>query len=236
MLDLNKVEIHQGTFTLQADFALPASGIIAIIGPSGGGKSTLLAAIAGFLPLASGAIHWQGQDWASLPTAQRPVAQLFQDQNLFPHLSITRNLALGFTHKFRLIPAQKSRIEDMLSQVGLAGMGARKPAQLSGGQQSRAALARAFLQDRPILLLDEPFAALGPGLRKDMLDLMAEQARARGQLVLMVTHDPADAARVADQIITVAQGRAAPPRPAQALLDDPDPELAAYLGQTSAST
>ncbi|KIC20016.1 ATP-binding cassette domain-containing protein, partial [Leisingera sp. ANG-S3] len=122
------------------------------------------------------------------------------------------------------------QVEAALARVGLGGMGARKPAALSGGQQSRVALARVLVQGRDILLLDEPFAALGPALKAEMLDLVAELARESGATVLMVSHDPNDARRIADQVVLVAEGRAHEPQATAELLNNPPPALKAYLG------
>jgi thiamine transport system ATP-binding protein len=114
--------------------------------------------------------------------------------------------------------------------VGLPGMGARKPGALSGGQQSRAALARALLRARPILLLDEPFSALGPALKSDIIDLLTEIAAETGALVLMVTHDPADARRFADRTVLVSGGIAAAPVLTEELFRRPPQALRDYLG------
>lgn len=228
MLHLDDVTLRQGAFALRADWSLPVGARLALIGPSGAGKSTLLAAIAGFLPCATGTIRWEGADLSARPPGARPVTTLFQDHNLFPHLDLTANLALGLTRARRPSADQRDRIDAALAQVGLAGLGARRPGDLSGGQQGRAALARALLRDRPILLLDEPFSALGPGQRRQMQDLVAELAASR--TILMVTHDPAEAARFADLTCFVADGQAHPPRPTGALLSDPPPALRAYLG------
>jgi len=175
------------------------------MGPSGAGKSTLLNLIAGFVRPTAGQVLWQGQDITALPPAQRPIAMLFQDNNLFPHLTIHENLKLA-------VPKGQDagRISDVLARVGLAGFETRKPAELSGGQQSRAALARALLQTRPLLLLDEPFAALGPALRHQMLDLVAQITHENDIQTLMVTHNPEDAARIAAQTIIVSDGQMAP--------------------------
>ncbi len=226
VLALEQVVLEQGAFRLAADWSVAAGARVAVIGPSGGGKSTLLSAIAGFLAPVQGRILWNGQDLAPLPPGRRPVSVLFQDQNLFPHLTVERNLALGLHPSGRI--TAPDRIRDVLARVGLAGMGDRRPAALSGGQQSRAALARALLRARPILLLDEPFAALGPAMKTDMLDLVAELTP--GTLTFLVTHDPADARRFADLTVLVADGTAHPPAPTNTLLDNPPPALAAYLG------
>ena len=162
-LVLDDLVLEQGTFRLRADVSLRPGALTAIIGPSGAGKSTLLSAIAGFEALTGGAIGWQGAPIDHLPPGQRPVSILFQDNNLFPHLTIAQNIGLAIDPRLRLGAEDKMRIADLLARLGLEGMGTRKPGTLSGGQQSRAALGRVLVADRPIVLLDEPFAALGPG-------------------------------------------------------------------------
>ena len=229
MLDLD-LTITQDDFTLRATLAIEAGARVAVIGPSGAGKSTLLAALAGLIP-AQGRILWQGARIDTLPPAARPLSILFQDHNLFPHLSVFDNVALGVDPSLRRTAALRAQVGDVLEQVGLGDLAGRKPGQLSGGQISRAGLARALLRDKPVLLLDEPFAALGPALKADMLDLVAQMSGTRGITVLMVTHDPTDARRICSQTVLVADGRAHPPAPTGALLDDPPPALAAYLGR-----
>jgi thiamine transport system ATP-binding protein len=230
MLRLERVLMVQGGHRLTADWALEPGARAAVIGPSGAGKSTLLMAVAGFLAPAEGRILWQGQDMAPLAPGARPVSVLFQDQNLFPHLTLGQNLGLGLSPRLRLTGEDQARIEAALERVGLVGMAGRRPAELSGGQAGRAALARALLRARPMLLLDEPFAALGPALKADMLALVADIAADTGALVLIVTHDPGDALAIADRVILVSGGCAAPPEPAAALFSDPPPALRDYLG------
>lgn len=230
MLALEKLLLVQDDFRLSADWSLPAGARAAVIGPSGAGKSTFLMALAGFLQPTSGRILWQGRDLAQVAPGDRPLSILFQDQNLFPHLTVAQNLGLGLRPDLRLSPEQHRQVAGVLDRVGLGGMGARKPAQLSGGQLGRAALARVLLRARPMLLLDEPFAALGPALKAEMLDLLAEVAGETGATVLMVTHDPADARRFAEMSVLVADGVAAAPVPTAALFADPPPALRAYLG------
>ncbi|MCJ8138261.1 ATP-binding cassette domain-containing protein [Falsirhodobacter halotolerans] len=215
-------------FRLSADWSVGQGARVAVLGPSGAGKSTLLMMLAGFVAPTSGAVRWGGQDLSRTPPDRRPMTILFQDQNLFPHLTLAQNLGLGISPRLRLSRADHARIAAVLDRVGLAGLEARRPAQVSGGQQGRAALARALLRDRPVLLLDEPFAALGPALKAEMLDLVLDTAAEK--TVLMVTHDPADARRMGGTTVVVADGSAHPPAPTKALLADPPPALRDYLG------
>lgn len=231
MLTLDNLLITQGDFRLSADFSLRCGSRTALIGPSGAGKSTLLSTLAGFWPPRSGRILWNGTELGPLPPGERPLSILFQDQNLFAHLSVAQNLGLGLSPKLRLGREDHARIAQVLARVGLAGTEARKPAALSGGEQARVALARCLLRARPLLLLDEPFAALGPALKADMLALVAEIATEAGLTLLMVSHDPQDARRLCEQTVLLAEGVAHPPRPTEALLANPPPALAAYLGQ-----
>jgi len=231
MLRLDRLVLRRGDFRLTADWGAEPGQRIALIGPSGAGKSTLLEAVAGFLPPAEGAVRWQGCDLAPVLPGARPVTILFQEQNLFPHLTIAQNLGLGLHPNLRLSADEQARIAEALARTGLDGLGQRRPGELSGGQASRAALARALLRARPILLLDEPFAALGPALRAEMLALVREVAGATAALVLMVTHDPREARALGGLTSFVEGGVAHAPRDTGQLLDDPPPALRAYLGQ-----
>jgi thiamine transport system ATP-binding protein len=217
---------------LRADMALPAGGRVAVLGASGAGKSTLLDAVAGFRKPRAGRLLWEGRDLTPLPPEQRPVSILFQDGNLFPHLDLMRNLTLALRPDGRRPGAEeRERVSGALRRVGLQGMEGRLPGTLSGGQQSRAALARVLLMARPVLLLDEPFAALGPGLKREMLALVQEVAEALGALVLMVTHDPADARAFARAVVLVADATAHAPVKTEAFFADPPEAFRAYLGQ-----
>jgi len=221
--------VRQGDFQLTANVRFETGQITALIGPSGAGKSTILSVIAGFFA-AEGRVLWRGEPITDLRPDLRPVAILFQDNNLFPHLTISQNVGLALRSTLRLSRDEQRTVEDMLHSVGLSGLGGRKPAALSGGQQSRAALARLLLQDRPVILLDEPFAALGPGLKQEMLTLMRERALAEDRVVLMVTHDPQDALAVADQIALVDEGQVFAPLPTREVMDNPPEVLRRYLG------
>ena len=232
MLMLENLNVRQGDFHLTANVGFAAGQITALIGPSGAGKSTILSVIAGFYQ-AEGQVLWRGEPITDLRPDQRPVSILFQDNNLFPHLTVSQNVGLALRASLRLMRDEQRRVDEMLASVGLSGMGARKPAALSGGQQSRAALARLLLQDRPVILLDEPFAALGPGLKQEMLALVRERALADNRVVLMVTHDPQDALVAADQIALVDEGQLFAPLPAREVMDNPPDVLRRYLGTST---
>lgn len=230
MLTVERVTVTQGDFSMNAEFSVEAGATVAVIGPSGAGKSTVLSLIAGFVAPLRGRLMLAGRDVTSTAPGDRPLSILFQDSNLFPHLTVFQNVALGLRPNLKLSPDECARVNEALSRVGLAGFETRKPAALSGGQQSRAALARVLLRDTPLLLLDEPFSALGPALKTEMLDLVAEIGEERKITVLMVTHDPEDARRICRQAILVAEGRAHAPVPTAELLDNPPESLKAYLG------
>lgn len=230
MLTLEAVLVRQGEFELWADLSVARGARVAVIGPSGAGKSTLLNVIAGFQGVESGRIVLDRRDVTDAPPGARPLSILFQDNNLFPHLSVAQNVGLGLRPNLRLTGAERERVAQALDRVGLRGLEGRKPGQLSGGQQSRAALARILVQDRPLVLLDEPFAALGPALKAEMLDLLQEVLDETGATLILVTHDPRDAQRIAPQTILVADGTAAGPMATQDLFADPPSALRDYLG------
>ncbi len=229
MLVLDDLLLQQGEFRLVADLGVNQGAHVAVMGPSGAGKSTLLSAIAGFYAPKSGRIAWDGVDITDRPPADRPLSIIFQDQNLFPHLTAAQNIGLGLKPSLRLSANERDQIVTSLARVGLVGLGDRKPAALSGGQRSRVALARALLRNQPLMLLDEPFAALGPGLKTEMLDLVKALAEDTGATLLMITHAPEDALRLDGMTMLVADGEAHPLRDTVKLLDDPPPALRAYL-------
>ncbi len=227
---LDSIRLRLDAFSLTADLAVPSGASVALVGPSGAGKSSVLNLVAGFLAPAEGRIWVGGKDQTQTAPSDRPVTMVFQDHNLFPHLNVADNVALGLDPGLRLSPQQVVQRQNVLADVDLDGMLDRKPADLSGGQQSRVALARALVRDRPVLLLDELFAALGPALRAEMLDLVRARQASSGMTVLMVTHDIRDAERIADLVILVADGVAHAPVATRRLLADPPQALRDYLG------
>ena len=179
---------------------------IAILGPSGAGKSTLLNLIAGFLTPASGNMVIDGEDHTTTPPSRRPVSMLFQENNLFSHLSVQQNIGLGLNPGLKLNASQREKILHIAQQMGIDSLLERLPGELSGGQRQRVALARCLVREQPILLLDEPFSALDPALRQEMLTLVAEVCREKQLTLLMVSHSVEDAARIAPRSIVVADG------------------------------
>jgi thiamine transport system ATP-binding protein len=230
MLHLDRLAVQQGGFSLRADFKIAAGDRVAVIGPSGGGKSSLLNAIAGFLAPRVGQVLWNGQPMPDHP-GERPLSILFQDHNLFPHLTVLDNVAIGLRPDMRLSVSQKAQALAALDQVGLSDKATAYPRDLSGGQQGRAGLARVLLRQRPLLLLDEPFAALGPALKDEMLEITRQIVQQAGVTILMVTHDPQDAMSFAEYAILVADGHADAPAPIGPLFHEPPVALQAYLGR-----
>lgn len=228
MLKLN-FSLKESYLTISTNISLEPDKIYAVVGPSGAGKSTFLNLISGFASISSGSIIWNGQEISNLPPAKRSVSILFQDNNLFPHLSVWRNLALAVTHWPKISRDNEEKLKAVMSEVGILGLENRKPSQLSGGQQSRVALARVLLQKNKILLLDEPFSALGPSLKDQMLELIKKIAKNKKLLVLMVTHEPADAKKVASQTLVVKDKKVHPPLSTEKALDPINGPLADYL-------
>ena len=228
MLKLN-FSLKESYLTISTNISLEPDKIYAVVGPSGAGKSTFLNLISGFASISSGSIIWNEQEISNLPPAKRSVSILFQDNNLFPHLSVWRNLALAVTHWPKISRDNEEKLKAVMSEVGILGLENRKPSQLSGGQQSRVALARVLLQKNKILLLDEPFSALGPSLKDQMLELIKKISKNKKLLVLMVTHDPADAKKVASQTLVIKDKKIYPPLSTEKALDPINGPLADYL-------
>lgn len=181
--------------------------MIAVLGPSGAGKSTLLNLIAGFLQPANGSIMIENHDHTRTPPARRPVSMLFQENNLFTHLTVRQNIALGMDPGLKLNDTQRQKLELIAGQMGITGFIDRLPGELSGGQRQRVALARCLVREQPVLLLDEPFSALDPALRQEMLALVQEVCQRQKLTMLMVSHSIEDAARIAPRSVVIAEGR-----------------------------
>lgn len=232
---MDMIEIRDGAyerdgFTLEADITIEANSTTAVLGPSGAGKSTLLNIIAGFDSLRSGGLFLNGADHSTTRPAARPVNFIFQDNNSFAHLSARDNVALGVSPELRLSKDLWQSVDEALEHVGIGHLAARKPGEMSGGERQRIALARLLVRQKPVLLLDEAFAALGPALRRDMLLLVKTIQSERGLTVLMVTHDPADAKLIADSVVFVDNGVVQRPIKLKSFFASQDHAVQRYLG------
>ncbi|MER8444471.1 thiamine ABC transporter ATP-binding protein [Mesorhizobium sp. M1066] len=206
---LDNVSFSYGSYgdaPLVFDVEFATAKITAIMGPSGSGKSTLLNLVAGFETPQSGRVLIGGADVSTEPASARPVSMVFQENNLFAHLSVEQNVGLGRSPSLGLTEADRAAVAEALARTGLAGKEKRLPRELSGGERQRVALARVLVRDRPVLLLDEPFASLGPALRDEMLDLVAAVHAERAMTVLFVTHQPEDARRIGEHMVFVDNG------------------------------
>ena len=231
MISLDDVSFRYEDMKMCFTLDVPKGSLTAVIGPSGAGKSTLLSLIAGFDLPVSGSIRIADRDMAGLTPDQRPVSMIFQDNNVFSHLDLRQNVAIGLSPSLRLTPDQNMQTDEALRRVGLFELRKRKPGEVSGGERQRVAIARALVRDKPVLLLDEPFAALGPALRRDMLDLVREVQKDRQLTILMVSHQPEDARYAASHTAFVAQGRILATAPTEEFFRRNDlPQVRDYLG------
>jgi len=211
------------------DLVIPARAVTALIGPSGCGKSTLLRAVAGLEPPTAGRVCWDGRDLAGVPTHKRGFALMFQDGQLFNHLTVARNV--GYPLRIRRRPGARERVAELLAAVGLEGYDDRLPTTLSGGERQRVALARSLAVEPRLLLLDEPLSALDAGLRSRLATDLREVLRAAGTTALMVTHDQEEAFTVADRLAVMRAGRLVQTGPVGEVWRAPaDAETALFLG------
>jgi thiamine transport system ATP-binding protein len=232
MIELDGVRFAYEDMMMDFGLKVAKGEFLAVIGPSGSGKSTLLNLVAGFEAPLAGKIIIGGRDMRGVPPEVRPVTMIFQDHNSFAHLDLWTNVALGVSPKLRLDDAQRIQVDEALQRVGIAHLSDRKPGEVSGGERQRIAIARARVRDRPILLLDEPFTALGPGLRREMLDLLLDIKKEHGLTVLLVSHDPADARYAADHVAYVEAGHVIAKRPVAEFFAAKDiPGLTTYIGE-----
>ena len=213
------------------DLTINAGKILSIVGPSGSGKSTLLNLIAGFNQAESGKILIHNKDITHFSIPQRPVTTVFQEHNLFPHLDVFTNIAIGLQPSLKLSKEDALQIDQALEQVGLIDYKTRKPAQLSGGQRQRVAIARALVRKHEILLLDEPLAALGPAMREEIIELLKKIVVSEKIMALLVSHQPSDAILASERCAFINEGKVLIVGEAKQILQQPEQaEIKNYLG------
>ena len=233
MLQIDDVTVRYGD-TAAVDHVsldLAPGQVLAVLGPSGCGKSTLLRAIAGLEPITSGSISWDGADLAGVATHRRGFALMFQDGQLFAHLTVARNVAYAL--RLRRTPSARvaARVRELLDLVGLAGYDDRLPGTLSGGERQRVALARALAVEPRLILLDEPLSALDASLRERLAGELREILSAAGTTALLVTHDHEEAFALADRLAVMREGRVVQQGAIDEVWREPvDEETALFLG------
>jgi len=215
-----------GPIPLDVEFTCGAGDVLAVFGPSGAGKTTILRSIAGLYRPTLARIDSDGQRWVDTsagifePPHRRAVGFVFQEYALFPHLSVAGNVMAALGHRPR--PERRARADQWLAQVHLAGYSDRRPQQLSGGERQRVALARALAREPAVLLLDEPFSAVDRPVRRRLQQEVDTLRRTLDMPLVLVTHDFDDVVRLATHLLVVEQGRAVASGPLRELTSRPD--------------
>ncbi|MFT3714517.1 MAG: ABC transporter ATP-binding protein [Gordonia sp. (in: high G+C Gram-positive bacteria)] len=238
VLDVHDVHVAYGDRTVIDGLDWTVGGgtnlVTALLGPSGCGKSTLLRAIAGLEPIGSGVVSWAGQDLAGVPAHRRDFGLVFQDGQLFAGRTVAGNIGYGLKLRGWSAADIAARVDEMLELVQLPAIGDRPVTQLSGGQAQRVALARALAPEPRLLLLDEPLAALDARLREELAFAIGDIVRATATPTVVVTHDHAEAALLADEISVMSAGDIVQTAPAGRLWRRPaDEQIADFLGSTT---
>lgn len=201
-----ELELEKKKILKDISLEVRSGEILALLGESGCGKSSLLKAMLGLYPLSKGKIFFQGKEIQNLPSHKRGISVVFQDLRLFPHLNVGENV--GFSLELQKVPKteRRKRVEELLKLVQLEGYEERRIDSLSGGQMQRVAIARALAMNENILFLDEPFSALDPNLRREMGDFFLELQKKENLTVVLVTHDQEEALRLAHRIALMKDG------------------------------
>lgn len=197
----------QANMLYEYELVVAAGEIACLTGKSGSGKSTCLDLIAGFIEPRAGRVMIEGAEVLAMAPEDRPLTILFQKDNLFEHLSAFQNIALGISTSLRLTKDEAREARSALERVGLLPLADQRASRLSGGEQQRVALARCLMRGRPVLLLDEPFAALDAETRTDMLALVRTLVTEQRLATLMVTHDIDECEKIADRHYELVDGR-----------------------------
>ena len=223
MIDVAGVSKRYGETPALTDVSVsvPAGSLTALLGPSGGGKTTLLRVIAGLEIPDTGVVRMDGQDVTSVPVRRRGIGFVFQHYAAFKHMSVKENVAFGLRVRKRSKPEVARKVDELLHLVGLAHLADRRPDQLSGGQRQRMALARALAVEPKVLLLDEPFGALDARVREELRAWLRRLHDEVHVTTLFVTHDQAEAMEISEQIVVVNEGRVEQVATPQEIYDHP---------------
>lgn len=225
MLAVQQLQFKRKDFSLEAHFTLPEGGRLAVMGPSGSGKSTLLSLIAGHELPQQGQITWKN--------AKVSASLLFQKHNLLPHLTVAQNVGLGLRPSLRFSGSEKDQIDGALQALKMEALKNRLPHELSGGEQQRVALARISLQNRPLVLLDEPFNGLGPGLTHQILEDLFRLQEEKGLTLILTTHNPLEAQLFSEDFLFLDQGQIIERATPSEIFASSHPAIQNYLGPIS---
>ena len=204
-LNASKCQIKNGAFSVQCDFSMEIGNHLSLFGPSGSGKSSLLLGLAGFLPIINGDLIYDDKSISKSEPKDRPFDLLFQENNLFPHLTVSRNILLGLGAKAKMDSQNSHIVNEILDLVGLYKEKNRLPENISGDQRSRTAIARSLIRKKPILLLDEPFSALDFELKNEILALLLRVSRKNNLSIILVSHDPRDVQYLGGDVVLFSE-------------------------------
>jgi len=234
MIDIGNLSIRLPEFSIQnVSLSIESGDFFVLLGPTGAGKSLVLEAIAGLVPIAEGAIRLHGIEITHLPPEKRDLSIVYQDGALFPHLTVEANIAFGLRYKKKEVPEPCSQVQHLMERLGITHLKHRKPATLSGGEKQRTALARALAVKPKILLLDEPLSALDPATRSDITELLSELHKEENMTCLMVTHDFTEARSLGNAMAVINNGRIEQSGPTHTLFHHPETLFVArFLGVT----
>ena len=223
MIEVNGVSKRYGDTDALTDVSVsvPDGSLTALLGPSGGGKTTLLRVIAGLETPDTGSVVMDGQDVTTVPVRRRGIGFVFQHYAAFKHMSVADNVAFGLTVRKRPKADVKAKVDELLQLVGLAHLASRRPDQLSGGQRQRMALARALAVEPKVLLLDEPFGALDARVREELRAWLRRLHDEVHVTTLFVTHDQTEAMEISEQIVVVNEGKVEQVASPQDIYDKP---------------
>lgn len=232
MIELSDLSIRLPDFDVdRVSLAIDAGEFFVILGPTGAGKSLILEAIAGLVPVTSGTIRLHGKEITHLPPEKRDLAIVYQDGALFPHLTVEENIAFGLRYTQKKVTHPRRHVHDLMDRLGIGHLQKKHPATLSGGEKQRAALARALAVTPQLLLLDEPLSALDPATRNDIAALLRDLHRETQMTCLMVTHDFAEARHLGHAMAVIRNGRIEQTGPVPTLFHHPaTPFVARFLG------